>query len=192
MLLTKAEVRERVRERDQQRSKLYAAEVVLKPFQSPLLTVTDVETFVKKVWTSERVKKSFPKAVVRGSEPKVKDGRGRRNACGGVHSISIPLWARNSWVVVHELSHTITQREFGFRVAAHGWQFCHVFLKLTLYAMGREAHDALYKQFRKDRVKFKAPRARRQLDPVKRAMLIERLALARAAKQQKMAAKPEE
>lgn len=170
-----------MRERDQQRARVYKAErVTLANMGKPLPSVSDVERYVKRVFAMKRVREAFP--TMRANWlPSIGDGRGRRAACGWEGGIKIPLWARTEWVVVHELAHTITRRVYGCNVAGHGWQFCAVYLKLVLYAMGREAHDALKADFKKCRVKFTAPRAKRQLTDEQRQALADRLALGRLA-----------
>lgn len=167
--------------RDTQRSKLYRAEGALDPFSQPLPTVDDVERFALKVWRSERVRKAF-RTVSLSSPPRVKDGRGTSWARGGYSTINIPLWARNTRIVLHELAHTIHIREGGARGAAHGWQYAAVFLKLVLYMAGREAHDALKASFKEHRVKFRPPRQKRELTTEQRAALATRLAAARTRK----------
>lgn len=169
-----------MRERDTQRSRVYLCDPVLISRAKPLPSVTDVERYVRKVFASKRVKAAFPKAAGR-ILPTVGDGRGRRNACGWSGGIKIPLWARNEGVVLHELAHTICQREHG-NVAWHGWQFCSIYLKLALYMMGREAHDALKKEMKVKRVRFSEPRKRKPLDPERKAALVARLEAYRGKK----------
>lgn len=180
------------KERDQQRSRVYKAEKVLSKFAEPLPKVNDVERYVKEVWKSKRVQNAFPKAVrpyvhgfgqTYGSEPTVKDGRGIRKAKGHQHWIAIPLWARNSYIVTHELAHTITRREHGTKVAGHGWQYCEIYLTLVLYMLGREAHDVLKASFKQHRVRFTKPRERKPLSPERREQMIAILAYARAKRQ---------
>jgi len=172
----------RVKQRDSQRAKVYKAEnAVMKPHVTPLPTMADVEGFVRKVWTSQRVMEAWPRAAGRhsgwsGFIPKVKDGRGRRNSCAnGGMSISIVLPHRNDWIVCHELAHIVIHRELGWNVAGHGWQFCSVYLKLVLWFMGREAHDALKKSFKLHKVKFYPPRKKRELSQEQKAQLVLRL-----------------
>lgn len=174
------EVRSHVKPRDSQRGKLYKADDVLKSFAEPLPTVKDVERFVRKVWALKRVHIAFLKATPPRSEPRVKDGRGTRIARGGNGHINIPLWARNSAVVLHELAHTITRREYGMAVPGHGWEYCGVFLKLVLYVMGREAHDTFKSSMKEFRVKFRPPRKREPLSPERYDRLCAVLADARA------------
>lgn len=173
------------RERDTQRSRVYKCDPVVITRAKPLPAVADVERYVAKVFASKRVQAAFPKSVSwsRGL-PKVGDGRGRRVACGWYGGIKIPLWARNEGVVLHELAHVICQREErnSLLIAGHGWQFCAIYLKLVLYMMGRETHDALKREMKINRVRFSEPRKRKPLDPERRAALVERLARYRAGK----------
>ena len=173
-----------MRARDTQRSRVYKAErIALSGMAQPLPTVRDVERFVKRVFAMKRVRDAFPNMRADWM-PTVRDGRGRRNACGWDGGIKIPLWARNEWVVVHELAHTIAWRQYGYRVAGHGWQFCAVYLKLVLYTMGREAHDVLKRDFKVCRVRYTAPRVRKPMDPARKAELVARLAAYREAQKQ--------
>jgi len=168
--------------RDTQRARVYKSDSALIAIAKPLPTVKDVERFTRRLLQMKRVKEAFPRSA-RYDVPNVGDGRGRSRACGGEWEIKIPLWARNEAVVTHELAHTVALREFGRRgdAAFHGWQFCSVYLKLTLYGMGREAHDVLKAAFKVNRVKFTAPRAKRQLTDEQRQALADRLALGRLA-----------
>ena len=110
---------------------------------------------------------------------RVGDGRGRRKACAIGSEIRIPKWARNTWIVLHELAHVVAGREFKGERASHGWEFCETYLKLVLYVIGREAHDALKESMRGHRVRFREPRQRAPLSPERRAQLVAQLADAR-------------
>lgn len=172
-----------MRERDSQRSRVYASDTALIKVAKPLPEVKDVERYCKRAFKSKRVQKAFPRSVkVWRPLVKVKDGRRCRRASGGVSSITIPRWARNEAVVTHELAHTFTLREHGSELAAHGWQFCQTYLKLTHILMGKEAHDTLKRAFKENRVKFRPPRKKRHLSPEQREQLVERMARAREAR----------
>ncbi len=160
-------------ERDSQRSKLYKADNVLKPLAKPLPDVQDVEKFADRLWKMKRLMNKYPRAAMK-NRPTVKDGRGCRNALGGAWSITIPMWARRTDVVCHELAHTITIREFGWNTAGHGWRFCSVYLDVVKWMMGKEAHDALKASFKKDKVRFTKP-TKRALSIEHRAVLSERM-----------------
>jgi putative metallohydrolase (TIGR04338 family) len=166
--------------RDTQKRRVYKCDPAVVALAKPLPTVRDVERFVKRVWSMQRVRDAYPRAV-QGSRlpPTVGDGRGRRNAGGHWGGILIPLWARNEAIVLHELAHTICIRQHGFTAAGHGWQFASIYLKLVLYGMGREAHDALKAAFKLHRVKFTAPRKSKPLDPERKAACINNLLIAR-------------
>jgi putative metallohydrolase (TIGR04338 family) len=141
-----------------------------------------MERYVKRVWKSKRVMDAFP-VLQTQVLPAVLDGRGRRRAGGSYTMITMPKWSRREGIVLHELAHTITHRVHGYKVAGHGWQYCEVYLKLVLYMMGREAHDALKAAFKRNRVRFTKPREKRPMDPAKKAELVARLDAARRARQ---------
>jgi putative metallohydrolase (TIGR04338 family) len=163
------------RERDTQRKRIYKSDHAITPMAKPLPTVTDMERYVKRMCEMKRVRDAFPNARL-GSPPVVKDGRGRIRAGGCSQYVTMPLWSRNEAIMLHELAHCIVQRQHGMYVAAHGWQFASVYLTLVLYGMGREAHDTLKAAFKKNRVRFTAPRKKAPMDPVRKAELIARLA----------------
>jgi len=181
--------------RDTQRAKVYKAEGAAFDGYAEackrLETVAEVEGYVKYVFGLKRVQDAFPRAVPNAlsglgfggySLPTVGDGRGRRRAGGTVRGIVMPKWSRKKWVVLHELAHTVSMRIFGFGIAGHGWEYCSTYLLLVRYTLGVEAHDLLKKSFKEHRVKFRAPRKRREISVEKRVALIERMAIARAAK----------
>lgn len=161
-------------ERDSQRAKLYKADDILKHFAKPLPEIKNIEKYADKLFKMKRLMNKYPRASLRG-RPLVKDGRGCRNATGSAGSIVIPAgWARQEDVVCHELAHCITDREFGWRTAGHGWQFCMVYLDVVKWMMGLEAHDALKASFKKSKVRFTKP-AKRGLSAEHRATLSARM-----------------
>jgi len=162
------------REKDMQRKRVYASDDATKPFDTAdVATVEAMERYVKRVWASKRCQDAFPKMGMH--PPAVLDGRGRRRAGGSHQMITMPKWSRREGIVLHELAHTITHRQWGYKVAGHGWQYCEIYLKLVLYMMGREAHDALKAAFKTNRVRFTAPRQPREMSPEKKAELVARL-----------------
>ena len=171
--------------RDTQRSKVYAAEraafenLPIEKFES----VKDVERFLKYIWKLKRVQNEWFSSVVGVNPPRVGDGRGCRRALAcGAWEIKLPKWARQDWVAVHELAHIIHHRSGNWRKteAAHGWQFCAIYLKLVLYVLGREKHDALKAAFKAHKVRFTEPRKRNLTDEQRQA-LADRLAAYRKA-----------
>jgi putative metallohydrolase (TIGR04338 family) len=171
-----------VRQRDSQRSRVYKSDKALVAIAKPLPSVEEVERYVRRVFGMKRIADAFPKSRVSTWLPEVRDGRGRRSAAGCAGFSTMPTWSRNEAIVLHELAHTICQREHG-DASGHGWQFCSIYLTLTLHAMGREAHDVLKAAFKANRVKFTAPRKRAPMDPARKAEMIARLAAYRLQKQ---------
>lgn len=166
--------------RDSQRKRVYTAEHVLMNYAKPLPTVKDVERFIKKQMERKAILKRYPHA---NKETAVADGRGCKRALAhGTRKISIPIWARNDWVVIHEMAHIINARENWWPKAAHGWEYCSIYLDLVRFIMGVEAHDALKASFKKHKVKYKKPKSRKPLTPEQKAALAERLKAARLAK----------
>lgn len=185
MLVTMETPRPRIssEERDQQRSKVYKAEKVLDGKTKKLPTTHDMESYVRKIQSRAVLVKRFGWALTRNIA--VKDGRGRRKACGGSSYISMPLWSRTEWIVLHEVAHTVTIRLFGFNVSAHGWQYANIYLQLVKSMLGPEMHDLLKESFKKHRVRTspKQKREKKEVTPE----LLERLAKARAARIKKPA-----
>jgi putative metallohydrolase (TIGR04338 family) len=147
--------------RDVQRKRVYDAEAEAfdhdKNTNDPTFReVKAVEKYVKKVFAMKRVQKEWTRA---NWAPRVKDGRGCRYPCayGGV-TIVMPVWARREWVILHELAHIITEREYTSKTKApHGWEFCKTYLRLVEIVMGKGAYLSLEKSFLKHGVKFIQP-----------------------------------
>lgn len=174
--------------RDTQRSKVYKAERVAfeghVEANEVLPAVEDIERFVRHVWSLKRVQDAFPRAVVewRLGRPAVHDGRGRKSACGAMGFISMPVWSRKKWVVLHELAHVISRRTDCY-IAGHGWEYAACYLLLVRYVLGVDAHDRLKAEFKAHRVRFREPRKRAPLSPERRAALVATLAAAREVRQ---------
>jgi putative metallohydrolase (TIGR04338 family) len=186
-------------ERDSRRSKLYAAEHVLIPMETPIPSVKDVERYITKNSKRQALIRRYGTAVdAQRWKMVVKDGGGTRNAlCYGTRTISIPLWARNDRVVLHEWAHAIHNRleVTGYGVggtrsrelaggASHGWQFAAIYLDLVQFCMGPQAAAALKAAYKSKKVRIRAPRKRRSISPEQKQVLTERLARARAARKQ--------
>ncbi len=167
--------------RDNQRSKVYKAEKVLWETGKKFVTVAEVEKYIEVVKKKAFVGKRYG-AELNRRKINVDDGRGCRKAFGGPNGIVLPKWARIEPVILHELAHVIQARRFGFsNVEAHGWEFCDIFLNLVQGVLGKEARDILQKSFKENKVRFKK-KTKRTLTPEQRQALLERMALARAAR----------
>lgn len=171
------------RVRDTQRGKLYRAEQAFwhgayggdcAGGAVRLETMAEVEAFAESVLAKRSVQRRF--GWQRPLE-EYRDGRGRRSAYAeGGYAIGVPRSLRSRWVVLHELSHVIVQRTFHPEPAWHGWEFADVYLQLVWCVLGKEAHNGLRDAFRANGVRYKAPRARRQLTEEQREALRLRMA----------------
>jgi len=85
------------------------------------LPLADCDDLVREVWEDYGLR----------NPPRVTDGRGRRNACGGNGRIRLPIWARSRAIVLHETAHSLLARK-GMRhsIAAHGPEFARLLLDL--------------------------------------------------------------
>jgi putative metallohydrolase (TIGR04338 family) len=166
--------------RDSQRSKLYAAESVVRgqTFESVEAMQAYVDKLIGRAWFKRR----WP--GVRSIA--VRDGRGRRRAgassFGGY--ITMPKWSRYEEVVLHEVAHICTDSQYGTReVAAHGWQFAGTLVELVRYETGKDEADKMKASFRKAKVRFSEPKKRKALSPEQKAANAERLSKARSARE---------
>lgn len=152
------------RPRDSQRSKLYRAESTPPAMQGgEMPTVPEVQAFVDKVMGSAWAAKRWPRMSKR--QVLVKDGRGRRRACGSFSYIKLPCWTRTKRVILHELAHSITLRLHRSTVAAHGREYAGVLVALVGRWMGEETARQLKAAFRKARVKYLPKQTGRKPSP---------------------------
>ncbi len=173
------------RARDSQRQKVYSAESFLHGGSAweRFETVAEMQAFVDDVLGSAWFRRRWPQVARRGIE--VRDGRGRGRACAqviwGTLVIKMPVWSRSRAIVLHEISHHCADEVHGITdVAAHGWQFAATLLELVAHEMGAMWGDELKKSYKARKVRYKAPRSRKPLTEEQRAVLVERLARARA------------
>lgn len=174
------------RQRDSQRSKVYAAEHILlkegMAGRERLDTVEEMQAWVDKIVASAWWRKRYPRVT----KIEVRPGAGQRRALAFPHRriISMPRWSRRKGIIIHEIAHLVVPTN----VASHGWEFCSEYLAILRHFLGKADHDALKAEFDKRRVKYRKPRQRAPLTAEQKAVLVERLAVARAAKEAKAAA----
>lgn len=196
--------------RDSQRSKLYAAErlawgddpYIGDPGHGQTVPLQAVQDWVDMI-TRSRFWKTYKVPIFEGHGlhgywpqikryPKilVRDGRGRRNACGSQEGyIKLPLWARTYWVTLHEIAHVIqTERP------AHGRQFARIYLDLVRRFIGPEAARELKRAYVQKHVKStkkrkstskgnpEALKRYREADPVEKCLIRCRAANLKRAK----------
>jgi len=105
--------------RDTQRSKVYKWDGTL-PHKT--LTLEEGKALVT------RACRRYSKAI-----PFIANGRGTRIAYGSVTRISLPKWARTDITILHEVAHSIVQKELRYSVAFHGPEFMRVFIELLVW-----------------------------------------------------------
>ena len=89
-------------------------------------------------------------------------------ASGGsanANEMDLSRWARQKWIVIHELAHVVDHNENGLPRhiwhQGHGWQFCRIYLTLVNLAFGYEAEKALRASFKAHGVKYMQPKTER-------------------------------
>lgn len=134
--------------RDYQRSKLYSAEN--KAFanvefwkKNEFKTLAECADFAKEIvnsnyWTRHKGWKRI----------KLNDGRGCRNAAYWYNdrSVTLPIWARNKLVIIHEFAHYLTHKTQQDPVG-HGSHFAAHYLELVDEIMGMEYSMLLMEQY---------------------------------------------
>lgn len=140
-----------MRDRDNQKARLYKAEAVIRKSQSEKYAKyldgsiqscqEYVDAILKTAWFSRRW---LHKRV------DVKSGKGAR---GGIKGISLGKWARCEAVILHELAHNLVPRSVP-NAAAHGPEFAGVFHYLVQQVMGREEASKLKASFKENRVRM--------------------------------------
>jgi len=111
------------RPRDSQRQAVYRWEQVIRdrfPEACTPMTLEECRALVNRVWYEY---------VALGPAPLIKDGRGCKCAWGSRWFITLPCWARNPIVVLHELAHAILDY-YSYKDAIHGPVFATFVLDL--------------------------------------------------------------
>lgn len=140
------------------------------------MTLPEIEAYVWKLVKSAWFQRRWSIPAL----PQIEDGRGSRRARGGMSRLQFPRWSRYEMVVLHELAHFVTIRTYGhYGAAAHGREYCAIYLELVEHMMGTGAAADLRDAFKAHGVKYKP---KRELSPERREALREhgrRLAAAR-------------
>jgi putative metallohydrolase (TIGR04338 family) len=116
-----------------QAGKLYAAESLAFQKSSEDMTLKECQKFVDKVMSRSFVQRNYP--WNRG-QIVVHDGRRRRNAGAtwrhGSYAILLPKWARNEFVILHEIAHHVSGG------SGHDYKYADCLLNLVRNVMGKE------------------------------------------------------
>lgn len=161
--------------RDSQRQKLYDAQDCLTHQGRQFTSIEEMQIYADKLTNSAWWKRRYPgrRIII---EP-------QRNNCsalarGDGYTISMPKWAWNEMILLHEIAHHAKDRRYGHRgTAAHGREFAKTMLELVRHKMGDECWWLLKESFRKHKVKHTLPR--KPMSEEQRAAASERLAASR-------------
>lgn len=141
--------------RDAQRQKVYDSEICLHWAREPtyFLTIESCQEYVDRLLATTFFKNRWPRL----ESVCVDAGRSIVHAWTEGTRISLPRWARCEWVILHELSHAIVNTYYPDG-AAHGREFCSVYLQLVKWQLGHEAWQVLRSTFVENRVRHRLPR----------------------------------
>jgi putative metallohydrolase (TIGR04338 family) len=175
--------------RDSQRSKVYAAESFLKGVGKQYPSVEDVKARILQILDFAYIKDNFHSLERLRKNVVVRPGKGARKASyreWGV-TFTMPIWARHEYVILHEMAHMLDSHRNEYKgtvqnSASHGWLFTLTLLDLVRTVMGVKAYNDLKASFKKHKVRYTRPRAKRAITDEQRQALRERVAKARATK----------
>lgn len=134
--------------RDSQRAKVYRAQEQL-PKGRYLKTMAEMRAYVDEIHST----RWFQKRWLRPHNIKVRDGRGRRNACAYWGAIKMPKWSRYEIYILHEMAH-LMPKGVNHTVASHGREFVKNFIALLEWKMKINPRPV----FREYRVKWHSKR----------------------------------
>jgi putative metallohydrolase (TIGR04338 family) len=142
-----------MRERDNQRKRLYDAQAAALPdfYTNVFGSVEQTQQWIDQVLAARWFRSRWQLAQV----PVLRGGKGARSHHS---SISLGTWARNPGVALHELAHQIITRctPGGRGMPSHGPQFAAVYLFLVAQVMGEDIARKLRASFVEHRVRHRA------------------------------------
>lgn len=123
------------RPRDSQRSRVYAWErMITNQFSDRpcFQTVDECASWLAPIWRKERGRVGSARLAMPAVE---RSSWGQRSALAhSDHRITLPRWARNPWVILHEAAHRLVREG-----ASHGPRFVGVLIGLVARHDGRDA-----------------------------------------------------
>ena len=137
-----------MKQRDNQRARVYKAERILQDHKSSMkpMTIDDCQKFVNRVLARKTIINIYGKRYIA-----VERGKGGGRASGTVYSgrvITLGVWARQPVVILHEIAHHLAGLD-----AEHGPHFVSVMLKLVRSVLGKDAYETLLGSYAYNRVR---------------------------------------
>ena len=137
-----------MKQRDNQKAKVYKAERILQDHKSSMkpMTIGECQKFVNRVLARKAIIKIYGKRYIA-----VERGKGGGRASGSAYSgrvITLGVWARQPVVILHEIAHHLAGLD-----AEHGPHYASVMLKLVRSVLGKEAYETLLGSYAYNRVR---------------------------------------
>ena len=137
-----------MKQRDNQKARVYKAERILQDHKSSMkpMTIGECQKFVNRVLARKAIIKIYGKRYIA-----VEKGKGGGRASGSAYSgrvITLGVWARQPVVILHEIAHHLAGLD-----AEHGPHYASVMLKLVRSVLGREAYETLLGSYAYNRVR---------------------------------------
>lgn len=91
----------------------------------------------------------------------IKETKGRTRALYhlGNHSITLPDWARNKAVIIHEHTHGLIEAIYGTNVPPHGVEFCGHQLQMVKELLGEKTQLRLRDPYHQRSIRYLEPEA---------------------------------
>jgi putative metallohydrolase (TIGR04338 family) len=148
--------------RDFQKSKLYDAENVVwaaRDLEVPHFTnVDDIVKWINKILDYKRIRKTYGRYIDQGPTINVEFCKRSTWSEAENHRIKIAASATvpiHGLLIVHELAHVFQYRMHpNANVAAHGEEFCRIYLDLLRIVFGVEMYDDMIESFEEYGVKY--------------------------------------
>ena len=139
---------EDMKQRDNQKARVYKAERILQDHKSSMkpMTIGECQKFVNRVLARKAIIKIYGKRYIA-----VERGKGGGRASGSAYSgrvITLGVWARQPVVILHEIAHHLAGLD-----AEHGPHYASVMLKLVRSVLGKEAYETLLGSYAYNRVR---------------------------------------
>ncbi|NDC49477.1 MAG: hypothetical protein EBZ61_10445 [Micrococcales bacterium] len=137
-----------MKQRDNQKARVYKAERILQDHKSSMkpMTIGECQKFVNRVLARKAIIKIYGKRYIA-----VEKGKGGGRASGSAYSgrvITLGVWARQPVVILHEIAHHLAGLD-----AEHGPHYASVMLKLVRSVLGKEAYETLLGSYAYNRVR---------------------------------------
>jgi putative metallohydrolase (TIGR04338 family) len=140
--------------RDQQRAAVYKAEGEAGAARGEEMSLKAIQDLMTRVMGTVWFQKNWPDRKIFH----LYDGRRRSAACGGRLNggifVKLPKWSRREMIVLHEMAHGVQPRNS----AAHGPEFCMIYLAFVRRFLGEAQALELEAKFKQHGVAYRSLR----------------------------------